>query len=274
MSDILLKVDNVSKIYPGGKEAIKNLSFEVYKGEIVSVVGPSGVGKTTTIRLLSGLMKPSSGSVFVNGKRVEGPARGLAVVFQDYTRSLLPWLTVEANVAFPLVGGTQKIPVNERKSRVMRVLEAVGLGGYAHFYPWQLSGGMQQRVAIARAIAVQPLVLLMDEPFASVDALTRSELEDLTLSVHADLGVTIVFVTHDIDEAVYMADRVVVLKGPPGHVREVVELTLPRPRSQETTRSDKEFIEKRNHIRTILMSKEVFEFDSKGIKGNIIESSL
>lgn len=226
--------------------AIDDVSFTVQRGEFVCVVGPSGCGKTTLLKTLSGLMAATRGEVFVDAKPVNGPPPGLALVFQEYTRSLLPWLTVLGNVTFPLAA--QRVDRATREERARSALAEVGLSGFEEKYPWQLSGGMQQRVAIARAVAYRPLVLLMDEPFASVDAQTRAELEDLMLLVQRDFGMTLLFVTHDIDESVYLGDRVIVLSGRPTVVRRSVGIPLPHPRDQLTTKADPRFVELRSSI--------------------------
>jgi len=209
-------------------------------------VGPSGCGKTTLLKCLSGLLRPSSGAAYLEGKLIEKSPDGLALVFQEYSRSLLPWMTVGANVRLPLLG--QRVRRSERRSRAAEALAAVGLTGFEDKHPWQLSGGMQQRVAIARALAYHPHLLLMDEPFASVDAQTRADLEDLVLDVHERFGITVVFVTHDIDESVYLADRIVVLSHRPTTVKEIVSVPLARPRDQIATKELPAFIELRRRV--------------------------
>lgn len=206
-AEVVLRVEHISKTYGTGDSAVQavgDLTFEVTAGEFVCIVGPSGAGKTTMLKCLSGLLRPTSGAAYVGGRHVVGPPPELALVFQDYARSLLPWLTVRANVEMPLKGWSSSVSRVEREDRVTTALEAVGLLGFHQHHPWQLSGGMQQRVAIARALAYQPKLLLMDEPFASVDAQTRNDLEDLMLRLRSEYGMTIVFVTHDIDESVYL----------------------------------------------------------------------
>lgn len=246
---VLLSVRGVQKIYPssaGPVEAVRNLTFEVRRGELACIVGPSGAGKTTLLKIISGLLEPTSGEVVLEGERVTGPPKTMAVVFQEYGRSLFPWLTVHGNVELPLKNA--KVPASERKQRVDEALEAVGLAHAHKRYPWQLSGGMQQRVAIARAVAYKPHVLLMDEPFAAVDAQTRADLEDLVRDIWHRLGVTVLFVTHDIDESVYLGERVLILSSSPTVVQEDVIIDLPDERTQLETRSTKRFAELRHHI--------------------------
>ncbi|WP_159709008.1 ABC transporter ATP-binding protein [Arthrobacter sp. 18067] len=245
-----LTAQALSKTYGSGQNArqvLGDISFDVYDHETVCIVGPSGAGKTTLLRCLAGLMPSTSGSVYIGTEKVVGPPRRMAVVFQDYSRSLMPWMTVEANVELPL-RGRPGLTAADRRHRAQTALASVGLENSAKLHPWQLSGGMQQRVAIARALAYEPDVLLMDEPFASVDAQTRSDLEDLTHTIKAKYGVTILLVTHDISESVYLADRVIVLSGTPTSVTEIVPIDLPSPRDQITTKSTPEFAELRGRI--------------------------
>jgi NitT/TauT family transport system ATP-binding protein len=209
-------------------------------------VGPSGCGKTTLLKCVSGLLPVTSGEVTLDGRRVTAPPEQMAVVFQEYGRSLFPWMRVDQNVRFPLRRKRMVRPEVERL--VSEALAAVGLSEFARHYPWQLSGGMQQRVAIARALAYQPEILVMDEPFASVDAQTRADLEDLLLSVWEKFHVTILFVTHDIDEAVYMGDRILVLTRRPTVLEEIVEVDLPRPRDQVATKELPRFA----HLRALV----------------------
>jgi NitT/TauT family transport system ATP-binding protein len=245
----MLEVRGLSKTYGTGEKAthaIGDVSLTVGPGEFVCVVGPSGCGKTTLLKCIGGLMQPTRGTVLVNGKPVAGPPEALALVFQEYSRSLMPWASVRNNVLLPL--RHKKLTRARRRELVEESLEAVGLTRFNDHYPWQLSGGMQQRVAIARALAYQPSVLLMDEPFASVDAQTRGDLEDLTLRVRDEYGITILFVTHDIDESVYLADRVVVLTHAPTEVKEIVPVGLPRPRDQLATKELPDFAHLRAHV--------------------------
>jgi NitT/TauT family transport system ATP-binding protein len=249
MTRPLLDVRHVRKVYDGhGRtvEAIGDLSFACAAGELVCIVGPSGAGKTTLLKCVAGLIAPTSGEVVLGDARVDGPPPGMAVVFQEYGRSLFPWLTAWNNVALPLE--QRGLPRAEVRRIVGAALGEVGLGDAGGAFPWQLSGGMQQRVAIARAIAYQPKILLMDEPFAAVDAQTRGELEDLTLGLWRRHGVTVLFVTHDIDEAVYMGQRVVILSASPTRVIDDVAVDLGAERDQLATRSSPRFAELRGRV--------------------------
>ncbi|MEU8346507.1 ABC transporter ATP-binding protein [Spirillospora sp. NPDC048832] len=245
----LLDVRGLRKVYSGrGRdvEAVRDLTFEVGAGELVCIVGPSGAGKTTLLRCVAGLLDCTSGEVTLDGRTVTGPPEGMAVVFQEYGRSLFPWMTVRQNVERPLK--EKRVPKAERRRLVQEALDAVGLADFQDSHPWQLSGGMQQRVAIARAVAYEPRILLMDEPFAAVDAQTRADLEDLVRALWRRLGVTVLFVTHDIDESVYLGQRVIVLSNAPTVVLEEVAVDLPDDRDQLATRSDPRFAELRAHV--------------------------
>jgi NitT/TauT family transport system ATP-binding protein len=250
----VLRVASLGKHYaPEGPPALRDVTFDVGEGEFLAVIGPSGCGKTTLLRILSGLIRPSEGTVLLDGRPVVGPPPEVSLVFQDYSRSLFPWLTVLRNVMFPL--RRMSLSRGERVARAEAALHDLGLRGVAHKYPWQLSGGMAQRVAIARSLVSRPRLLLLDEPFASVDALTREELQDVVLRVHSGREgrrVTVVHVTHDIDEAVYLGDRVLVLSSAPGRVLGSIEVDLARPRAQTATRSAPRFIAVRNEIHQII----------------------
>ena len=243
----ILSVNHLSHHY-GTNHVIGDISFDVRPGEFLCIVGPSGAGKTTLLRILSGLMKPSGGSLEFEGEPVNGVPRGLAMVYQDYSRSLPPWLSVAHNVMFPLTGLSKA----EMHDRAFESLEAVGLKGHENKYPWELSGGMQQRVAIARALAYQPKVLLMDEPFASLDAQTREELEDLVLNLRDRFDITTIFVTHDITESVYLADRILVLSKSPATLAEVIDVPIPAPRDQITTKEREDFVHLRGHVARLI----------------------
>lgn len=249
MLDTLLEVENLKKVYEsstGDVEAIGDISFTMRRGELVCIVGPSGCGKTTLLKCIAGLLRPTAGVIKLNGNRVTGPPPNMALVFQEYGRSLYPWLTVRGNVELPLKH--KKLSRAERTRLVDDALVAVGLRNSDRSYPWQLSGGMQQRVAIARAVAYQPEVLIMDEPFAAVDAQTRADLEDLVRRLHLDRGMSILFVTHDIDESVYLGERVVVLSKSPTWVQEDLSIDLDPERDQITTRALPRFTELRTHV--------------------------
>lgn len=262
--EALLSVRNLKKIYHtdgGDIEAVRNLTFDLPKGELTCLVGPSGSGKTTLLKAISGLLEPTAGEVRLGGDLVTGPPKSMAVVFQEYGRSLYPWMRVRENVELPLkVAGMAKA---ERDKLVDDALEAVGLDHVPRSYPWQLSGGMQQRVAIARAVAYQPEVLLMDEPFAAVDAQTRADLEDLVRRVWKTLGVTVLFVTHDIDESVYLGSRVIILSSSPTIIQQDIKIDLPDERNQLETRSSQRFSELRHHVyEQIQLAKEGFRPDA------------
>jgi len=247
--EVMLSVRGLKKIYKtaGGEvEAVRDLTFDLHAGEMVCLVGPSGSGKTTLLKCIAGLMEPTAGEVLLAGEHVVGPPKDMAVVFQEYGRSLFPWMNVYDNVELPLKNA--RVSKAERRELVQRALDAVDLSHVPKSYPWQLSGGMQQRVAIARAVAYQPKVLLMDEPFAAVDAQTRADLEDLIRHVWQTLGVTVLFVTHDIDESVYLGQRVVILSSSPTVVQEDIAIDLPSERDQLNTRSLPRFTELRGHV--------------------------
>ena len=246
-----LLLDGVSRSY-GDNLAVRSISAEVPASKISVIVGPSGCGKSTLLRIISGLDEPTAGRVDFEGVPVKGVPEGLAMVFQDYSRSLFPWMRVDKNVAFPI----KHLPAKERTERVRFAIDEVGLSGKEKLYPWEMSGGMQQRVAIARALASHPKLLLMDEPYASVDAQTRADLEDLLMRIQAELGITVLVVTHDIDESVYLADRIIVLSAPPSVVTEIIEVDLPRPRDHIATKTDPRYVEIRGHVTRLLRSKE------------------
>ncbi|MGW7662312.1 ABC transporter ATP-binding protein [Streptomyces sp. NPDC054756] len=246
----MLDVRGLRKVYEGSGrrvEAVRDLTFTVDPGELVCLVGPSGCGKTTLLKCVAGLLAPTGGEVLLEGRRVDGPPPAMAFVFQEYGRSLFPWMRVGENVELPL---RQKKDLDRarRRALVRDALESVGLADAAGAYPWQLSGGMQQRVAIARALAYEPRVLLMDEPFAAVDAQTRADLEDLVRGLWRERGITILFVTHDIDEAVYLGERVIVLSASPTVVREQLTVDLPAGRDQLRTRVDPRFAALRTRV--------------------------
>jgi NitT/TauT family transport system ATP-binding protein len=247
--ETLLKVEKLKKVYEsstGSVEAIGDISFEMRRGELVCIVGPSGCGKTTLLKCIAGLLAPTSGVIELDGQPVTSPPPNMALVFQEYGRSLYPWLTVRGNVELPLKH--KKLSKQERAQLVDDALLAVGLDHAGNSYPWQLSGGMQQRVAIARAVAYQPEVLIMDEPFAAVDAQTRADLEDLVRQLHRDRGMSLLFVTHDIDESVYLGERVIVLSKSPTWVQEDLAIDLAPERDQITTRALPRFTELRTHV--------------------------
>ena len=230
----------------GGTSIISALDLTIAAGEFVCVVGPSGCGKTTLLRLLGGLLEPTTGSVQYAGKPVNGPRSDVAVMFQDYGRALLPWRTAYGNVSLALEA--LGVPKAERPERIAALLKTVGLSGKEEKYPGALSGGMQQRLQIARCLAQRPRVLLMDEPFGALDAMTRQTLQDEVLAIVAASGATVFFVTHDLEEAVYLGDRVIGLLPHPGRIAADVAVTLSRPRNQLSTREEPEFARLRRQL--------------------------
>jgi len=246
MAEAKISFRNVAKVFGAGANAftaIQNLTFDIEDGEIVTVVGPSGCGKSTAMNMVAGLMSQSSGEVLVDGKPVSRPGPDRGVIFQQY--ALFPWMTVRENVEFGLK--LQKLGKVERRERAMHYLGLVGLADFADSYPKTLSGGMKQRCAIARAYAVNPTVLLMDEPFGALDALTRVKLQNQLLETWSKDKRTVMFITHDVDEAVYIAHRVIVLAANPGRLQEIINVDLPFPRDDEV-RLSPEFAEIRNRV--------------------------
>jgi NitT/TauT family transport system ATP-binding protein len=230
----------------GGRPVLADVTFDVPAGQFLCIVGPSGSGKTTLLRVLAGLVAPDTGEVTVDGKAVRGPARSRAIVFQDYTKALLPWRSVAGNVALGLEACGVAEP--KRSERVQQLLAKMGLGHCASHYPAQLSGGMQQRVQIARALGQDPQLLLMDEPFGALDAITRQGLQDEVARIAAEQKTTVVFITHDLEEAIYLGDQVIVLASNPGRIAERITVDIRRPRSQLETREDQRFLGYRHRL--------------------------
>jgi NitT/TauT family transport system ATP-binding protein len=228
------------------RRILQDVSFDVREHEFVSIMGRSGSGKTTLLKVLGGLRDATPESVLrVGGAPIDGPPEGVIFVFQDYSASLLPWRTVERNVSLGLEGRLERPQLEQR---VTEALEMVGLADRRRDYPWQLSGGMQQRVQIARSLAMRASVLLMDEPFGSLDAMTKAGLQDELQQVHGDTGATVVFVTHDIDEAIYLSDRILILDGDPATIGRSIAVDLPRPREQLATKELPEFLALRRTV--------------------------
>jgi NitT/TauT family transport system ATP-binding protein len=254
MSEIeyIIDASSLSKHYgslDGGrlnKTVFVDLNLQLKKGNFVSIVGTSGCGKSTLLRIIGGLIEPSDGEVKLNDKKVTEPTKEMAFVFQDYNNSLLPWRNVEQNIRLGLEA--QKLGKKAQDDRVKKYLNMVGLQDTNNMYPWQLSGGMQQRVAVARALACEADILLIDEPFGALDAVTKSHLEDELLNIWMELGITVILVTHDIDEAIYLSDRVLVLAGSPAQIKKDIKINFDRPRHQISTRSLPEFVEIRSAI--------------------------
>lgn len=255
MNNSILEVRNVRKALGEGASCqviIGDLTFSACPGEFLSVVGPSGCGKTTLLMCLAGLYGIDAGTVRFEEKLVDGPPPGLSVVFQDYSRSLLPWKNNLDNVLFGMKRTT--LAEDQKRGKAIELLHAVGLKGFENHYPWQVSGGMQQRVAIARGLAAQSRLLLLDEPLAAVDAQTRAELQDLLLDLARRFNQTCLLVTHDVEEAVYMADRIIVLSRRPTTVLADIAVPLPKPRDQLETREDRTYLDLRHQVLTMIRS--------------------
>jgi len=225
---------------------LEDISLNIHSGEVVAICGRSGIGKSTLLRIIAGLIPATSGILKIGGNDVVEPTLEMGFVTQDYSRSLLPWFSVEKNVALPFRG--KNIDKEKRRKAVQEILESVGLTQFAKYYPWQLSGGMQQKVAIARALILSPRLLLLDEPFASVDAQLRLELEDLVATLVSKKKITTIIVTHDMDEAIYMADRVILLSGSPAKIKKIYVVSLKKPRNQIVTRENSTFLKLRNEL--------------------------
>jgi NitT/TauT family transport system ATP-binding protein len=246
---VILEVKGLHKEFAGNHgnvTALRDIHFKTHKREFVCVIGPSGCGKSTLIRILAGLESPSSGEVLLDGKAIHGPGPDRGMVFQSYT--LFPWLTVKKNVMFGLeVSGQGGLADQD----AMQWIDLVGLSKFADCYPHELSGGMKQRVAIARALANQPRILLMDEPFGALDAQTRCKMQSYLLEIWRNIDITILFITHDLDEAIYLADRILVLKAHPGEVQELIEVPVPQPRTAEQFISP-EFLATKKHVEELI----------------------
>ena len=244
--NIKVKIDGVRKVFNGRSGemvALNGINMDILDNEFVCVVGPSGCGKSTLLNIIAGLMEPTSGNVFVDGKKVQGTGVERGVVFQQY--ALFPWLTVKKNVEFGL--RLKNLPEDEIEEIAMKYIRMVDLEKFTNAYPKELSGGMKQRVAIARAYAVNPEVLLMDEPFGALDAQTRTQLQSELLKTWQEERKTCFFINHDVEEAIILAQRVVIMSARPGRIKEIVEIDIPYPRTQET-RMDPTFIELKNFI--------------------------
>lgn len=237
-------------IHLGGREIVEPTSLSIAPGEFVCIVGPSGCGKTTLLRAAGGLLTRGAGQVRGEvrraGQPVEAPSRDVAIVFQDYGRALLPWRTAEGNVSLALEAAG--MPAADRPARIAEALAKVGLSSHAKKFPNQLSGGMQQRLQIARCLAQNPSVLMMDEPFGALDALTRQGLQDEVARLVHEQGITALFVTHDLEEALYLGDRVIAMQASPGRISRMIEVAIPRPRDQLSTREHPEFLRLRREL--------------------------
>lgn len=249
MTSELLRFDQVA-IHLGGREILSPTSLSIKRGEFVCIIGPSGCGKTTLLRAAAGFVSPTSGAVLRHNKPIVGPCREVAFVFQDYGRALLPWRTVQGNISLALEA--EGVPREDRPARITSVLEKVGLSAHANKFPAQLSGGMQQRVQIARCLAQQPELLMMDEPFGALDAMTRESLQDEVSRLVNETGLTVLFVTHDLEEAIYLSDRVIALRAHPTtdkpSLAAMVEVKIDRPRNQLLTKEHPEFLRLRREL--------------------------
>jgi NitT/TauT family transport system ATP-binding protein len=252
----MLEVRNLSKAYARvgvATNALEQVSFTVPDAQFISILGPSGCGKSTLLRCIAGLTLPTEGTISVEGNPVRGAPKEMVYIFQEYNRSLLPWRRLLGNVLYPIEATHSK---KQARELAREYIKMVGLSGFEGHYPWELSGGMQQRAAIARALVMEPKFLLMDEPFGALDAQTRSQLEDTMLRLWASKPRTIIFVTHDIDEAIYLSDRVVVMGARPGRIIEDLTIDLPRPRRQIETKEDRRFSEYRRHLFGLIVPPE------------------
>jgi NitT/TauT family transport system ATP-binding protein len=238
----------------GGKAILENIGLEVARSEFLCIIGASGCGKTTALRLAAGLYQPSSGGVTFDGRPMLTPRRDIAIVFQDYGKALLPWRTAAGNVSLALEASG--VAASQRAARIDELLKKVGLPNHAEKYPAEMSGGMQQRLQIARCLAQQPQALLMDEPFGALDALTRQTLQDEVLALVRASAATVIFVTHDLEEAIYLGDRVIGLSPHPGRIGIELKIDLPRPRDQLTTRENPKFLALRRELFDFIKASE------------------
>jgi NitT/TauT family transport system ATP-binding protein len=250
-----LVIDQVGKIFPtksGDVVALDKTTFSVNDGEFVTILGPSGCGKSTILRVVAGLEEPTSGQVFLDGKEIKGPGPDRGMVFQSYT--LYPWLTVEENITFGLQ--LKGISMKQQKEVAQHYLELIGLKGFEKHYPVQLSGGMKQRVAIARALANDPEILLMDEPFGALDAQTRSIMQEILLKVWEESKKTILFITHDVEESIFLGDSVYVMTARPGRLKENIKVPLPRPRDYQN-KSSAEFLQLKSELLGLIREESI-----------------
>jgi NitT/TauT family transport system ATP-binding protein len=253
----MLEVSGLRKTYSGSGAArtiLDNIDFQVPERQFVSIIGASGSGKSTLLRCIAGLTEASGGTILIDKRPVEGTPQEVVYVFQEYSRSLFPWRRLIGNVAYPI---EETVSKDEATDRARAYIGKVGLAGFEAYYPWELSGGMQQRAAIARALVKQPKYLLMDEPFGALDAQTRNQLEDMLLGIWSSTALTVLFVTHDIDEAIYLSDRVLVLGSRPGRIIADIPIDLPRPRDQIESKEDPRFSELRRQLFRLIITPAV-----------------
>jgi NitT/TauT family transport system ATP-binding protein len=246
----IIQIENVNMTFHVNSRHLtvfEDLSYKIPERSFLSVIGPSGCGKSTLLRLISGLERPTKGYIIFNGREIDGPPKGMIYVFQQYTKSIFPWLTVLQNIEFGLTS-QKKMARREAREKCLEYVHLVGLDGYEDYFPAQLSGGMQQRVAIARALICEPKVLLMDEPFSALDAMTRAILQELLLKIWETVPVTIIFVTHDVEEAIFLSSKIISLSRPPAIVKDEVTIDLAYPRDQIKTRGEERFMSIRQHL--------------------------
>ena len=268
---ILLEVDSLKKKFQdreGEIVALGNISFSVHQREFICVIGPSGCGKSTLIRIIAGLEKQTSGSILLDSKPIDSPSSDRGMVFQNYT--LFPWLTIKKNIMFGLI--MSKTDRQEANTKAMDWLELVGLSEFSDLYPHQLSGGMKQRVAIARALATRPRILLMDEPFGALDAQTRAQMQSYLLQIWENIDITIIFITHDLEEAIYLADRIFVLGSSSNQLQEIVEIPVSRPRKPDQFLSS-EFLSTKKHLEDLINPEKRSTAKKISIKNGIVEKS-
>ncbi len=252
---VRIAFDHLSVGFPttkGRMLVVDDVSYAIHDREFVSVIGPSGCGKTTTMNIVAGFMQPSSGAVTLDGKPITGPGPDRGVIFQEY--GIFPWLTVKQNIAFGLTLAANRQDAAAREEVCQRYMHLMGLADFADAWPRMLSGGMRQRLALARAYAVKPQFLLMDEPFGALDAQTRSAMQDLLLQVLAAEGKTVMLITHSVEEAIYVSNRIVVMTARPTRIREIIEVPFPYPRT-DALHESKEFVELRSHVRDLVMQE-------------------
>ena len=261
-----VRLAGITKRYPaqdGVVVAVRDVSFDVHPGEFISIIGPSGCGKTTMMNMVAGFVQPTRGRVLLDGTPIAGPGPDRGVIFQEY--GVFPWLTVKQNIAFGLTLAANRATALEREEICMRYMALMGLTDFADAWPKMLSGGMRQRLALARAYAVRPQFLLMDEPFGALDAQTRTAMQDLLLQVLQAEGKTVMLITHSVEEAIYLASRIIVMSARPTRIREQIAIPFPYPRS-ESLHETREFNELRSHVRDLVMKEYAAQASQQSVR--------